>query len=311
MEEVLEEFLLHLDIERGLSVNYQLSTRRSLETFFAWMREKLQGGELLLERVVPEDLTDFLAHRKSLGLAAASVKTEAVALRIFFRFACAKKKGVADPSIYLGIPRIEQYLPETLLLEQIEKLLSAIPVSTPTGLRDLAIFELLYASGLRVSEVCGLRLEDFYPEEKIVRVTGKGEKTRIVPVGAKAVEAIGRYLSKGRPELVVKRSGSQVFLSVRGRALTGQRIWQLAKEYAGAAGLEKNVYPHLFRHSFATHLLGNGADLRVIQEMLGHADISTTQIYTHVDRAHLKAVHQRFHPRSKMKLRTEQQPAGD
>lgn len=299
MDELLEDFLLHLDIERGFSVNYQLSTRRSLESFFVWLRKK-KGASVALKDVEPEDLTAFLSHRKAAGLAAASVKIEAVALRIFFRFACAKKELANDPAIYLGLPRTEQYLPETLLLGQIEKLLEAIPCNTPAGLRDRGIFELLYASGLRVSEVCGLRLEDFYPEEGMLRVTGKGEKTRVVPVGKKAVDAVQTYLGRGRPELVAKWSGAHVFLSVRGRALTGQRIWQLAKEYAKMAGLEKNVYPHLFRHSFATHLLGNGADLRIIQEMLGHADIATTQIYTHVDRSQLKKAHQKFHPRSRM-----------
>jgi integrase/recombinase XerD len=157
---------------------------------------------------------------------------------------------------------------------------------------------LLYASGLRISELANARLENFNFEERVVRVTGKGNKTRLVPVGRKACEALAAYLSDERPKLVKRRSGSEIFLSERGSKLTTVRIWQIVKKYAQRAGLEKNVYPHLLRHSFATHLLGNGADLRVIQEMLGHTDISTTQIYTHVDQQRLKAVHRQFHPRA-------------
>ena len=160
------------------------------------------------------------------------------------------------------------------------------------------MIELLYASGLRISELANARLENFNFEERVVRVTGKGNKTRLVPVGRKACEALAAYLSGERPKLVKRRSGSEIFLSERGSKLTTARIWQIVKKYAQRAGLEKNVYPHLLRHSFATHLLGNGADLRVIQEMLGHTDISTTQVYTHVDQQRLKAVHRQFHPRA-------------
>jgi len=181
---------------------------------------------------------------------------------------------------------------------QVEQLLEKIDTSALYGLRDRAMIELLYASGLRISELAGARLENFNFEERIVRVTGKGNKTRLVPVGRTACEALAAYLSAERPQLVKRRSGSEIFLSARGTKLTTARIWQIVKKHARRAGLEKNIYPHLLRHSFATHLLGNGADLRIIQEMLGHADISTTQVYTHVDQQRLKAVHRRFHPRA-------------
>ncbi|MEM6917131.1 MAG: tyrosine-type recombinase/integrase, partial [Verrucomicrobiota bacterium] len=157
--------------------------------------------------------------------------------------------------------------------------------------------ELLYASGLRVSELTGARLENFFPEEGVIRVTGKGKKTRMVPVGSSAREALSAYLEIERPALVRSKTGSEIFLSKWGKSLTTTRIWQIVKERARIAGIEANVYPHLLRHSFATHLLGNGADLRVIQELLGHADIATTQIYTHVDQKHLRNVHRKFHPR--------------
>jgi integrase/recombinase XerD len=180
----------------------------------------------------------------------------------------------------------------------VEQFLEKIDTKALHGLRDRAMIELLYASGLRISELANARLEDFNFEQRIVRVTGKGNKTRLVPVGRKACEALAAYLSAERPKLVKPRTSSEIFLSERGTKLTTARIWQIVKKHAQRAGLEQNVYPHLLRHSFATHLLSNGADLRIIQEMLGHADISTTQVYTHVDQQRLKAVHRQFHPRA-------------
>ncbi|MCS7009231.1 MAG: tyrosine-type recombinase/integrase [Chthoniobacterales bacterium] len=177
-----------------------------------------------------------------------------------------------------------------------------MPTNSPRGLRDRAIFELLYSSGLRASELCALRLEDYYPEEGFVRIaSGKGAKTRLVPVGSQAANAIEEWLIAGRPQIVRPRSGSHLFLSLRGKPLTPQRLWQLCKRYAALAGISQNVFPHLFRHSFASHLLNGGADLRTIQEMLGHADISTTQIYTHVETERLRSLHHLHHPRSRLR----------
>jgi len=181
---------------------------------------------------------------------------------------------------------------------QVEQLLESVDPKVPLGLRDRAIVELLYASGLRISELAAARLENFDAEERILRITGKGNKMRLVPVGRKAAEALASYLSLERPKLVKRGTGSEIFLSSRGTKLTTARVWQIVKKVAQRSGLEANVYPHLLRHSFATHLLSNGADLRIIQEMLGHADISTTQVYTHVDQQRLKAVHRQFHPRA-------------
>ena len=196
------------------------------------------------------------------------------------------------------MPKIERYLPETLAVPEGERLLAAAAGGTPLELRDRAIVELLYASGLRVSELCGARLENLDLEQGFIRVVGKGNKQRLVPVGSGAREALGRYLQAGRPALVGKRTGAEVFLSVRGRKLTNQRIWQLLNELAGRAGLDKRIHPHMLRHSFATHLLEGGADLRVIQALLGHSDISTTQIYTHVNSRQLHKAHRQFHPRA-------------
>jgi integrase/recombinase XerD len=296
VEKFIDQFLLYLATERGLSVNYQLSTRRSLETFAEWLTRlaRISGPD----EVEPGHFANYLAWRKRSGLAAASIKLEAVALRIFFRFLLARKILTKNPAENLSIPRVEKYLPETLNGSAIGRLLESVGGADPLGLRDRAMLELLYASGLRISELCNVRLEGLDLAEGMIRVTGKGNKTRLVPVGSKARGAIGRYLELERPKLVSKRSGAEIFLSVRGRKLTPQRVWQLIKRYAARAGLEANVYPHLLRHSFATHLLAGGADLRIIQEMLGHADISTTQIYTHVDSSRLKSVHKKFHPRA-------------
>jgi len=291
----IEEFIIWLAVERGLSTNYQLSTRRSLESFAARLA---QEGVVDCAQVTPDSITQYLAWRKRAGLAAASIKLEAVAIRIFFRFLLARQILSANPAEHLPIPHIESYLPETLNAPEVERLLESVHATDPLGLRDRAMLELLYASGLRVSELCQARLENIDLAEGMIRVTGKGNKTRLIPIGSKAVEAIDRYLKIERPTLVRPKTGGEIFLSIRGKKLTPQRIWQLIKQYAARAGLEANVYPHLLRHSFATHLLGGGADLRIIQELLGHADISTTQIYTHVDRTHLKAVHKKFHPRA-------------
>jgi integrase/recombinase XerD len=295
MTNEIEDFVIFLATERGLSENYQLSTRRSLETFAGWMTAQQIPDAAAVDQ---SHLSDYLSHRKRAGLAAASIKAEAIALRIFFRFLVARKMIARDPAEFLTTPRIERYLPDTLNLPDIERLLAAVGDKDLLALRNHAILELLYASGLRISELCNARLENIDLDDGWIRVTGKGNKTRIVPVGGKAREAIARYISNERPNLVGPKSGAEIFLSNNGKKLTRARVWQLVRQYAKAAGLDANVYPHLLRHSFATHLLSNGADLRVIQELLGHADISTTEIYTHVDQRRLKAVHKKFHPRA-------------
>jgi integrase/recombinase XerD len=298
MEESIDQFILHLATERGLSENYQLSTRRSLEEFAAWLssaRRLTQPGDVTLALI-----TDYLAHCKKRGLSPSSIRLAVVAIKILFRFLLARGLLQADPAEYVPLPRPGRSLPETLNELQVERLLESIPTTQPLGLRDRAMVELLYASGLRISELANARLENLLLDERVIRVTGKGNKTRLIPVGRKACAAIAEYLEKERPGMVKKQTGSELFLSMRGTKLTTVRIWQILKRIARHAGLEANVYPHLLRHSFATHLLGNGADLRIIQELLGHADVSTTQIYTHVDQQRLKAVHHRYHPRARL-----------
>ena len=296
MEEEIDAFIRYLAVERGLSENYQLSTHRSLAEFAEWSRR--QHHLKSAREITIDHITEYLADRKRAGLAASSIKLIVVALKIFFRFLLRKGVIRRDPTETLSLPRIERYLPETLNEIQAEQLLEAIDTKAPLGLRDRAMIELLYASGLRISELANARLEHFNAEERILRVVGKGNKTRLVPVGRKACEALAGYLSTERPKLLSRRTGNEIFLSARGTKITTVRIWQIVKKHAKRSGLEANIYPHLLRHSFATHLLGNGADLRIIQEMLGHSDISTTQVYTHVDQQRLKAVHRKFHPRA-------------
>jgi integrase/recombinase XerD len=296
MEQAIEAFIRFLAVERGLSNNYQLSTQRSLTEFAHWCHAKHKIDNV--RHVTLAILSAYLADRKRNGLSAASIKLIVVALKIFFRFLAGKGELDQNPANVLALPRIERYLPETLNELQVEQLLESVDTKVPLGLRDRAIIELLYASGLRISELTHTRLENFDSEEGILRVTGKGNKTRLVPVGRKACEALASYLSTERPKLIKRGTCSEIFLSARGMKLTTARVWQIVKRIAQRSGLEANVYPHLLRHSFATHLLSNGADLRIIQEMLGHADISTTQVYTHVDQQRLKSVHRQFHPRA-------------
>ena len=295
--EAIDRFILYLATERGLSENYQISTRRSLEDFADWASNRQQpfppGKTELAE------LTKYLASEKERGLAPASMKLIVVALKIFFRFLKMRSMTEKDPAELLTLPRLTRFLPETLNQVQVNRLLEVNIRGRPFPLRDRAILELFYASGLRISELTGARLENLNLQERIIRVVGKGSKTRLVPVGRIACDAIDQYLNQERVHLVGRKTGNEVFLSRHGKKLTTQRVWQIIKEIAASAGFDTNVYPHLLRHSFATHLLANGADLRVIQELLGHADISTTQIYTHVALDRLKSVYAKHHPRAK------------
>lgn len=297
MERDIERFVRYLAVEKGLSDNYQLSVRRALDHLAEWLeneRSVTEPGQVTLDH-----LTAYLAHRRlDDRVASSSLRVNLIGIKIFFRHLAGKGKVSEDVAEGIDSPKVEKYLPETLNEPSVKKLLEASREdSRPLARRDTAILELLYSSGLRVSELVNARLENIFLEDGAIRVTGKGNKTRVVPVGSAALEALNCYLEEERPSLVSRQSGSEIFLSKWGKKLTTTRIWQIVKQRAKLAGIEQNVYPHLLRHSFATHLLGNGADLRVIQELLGHADISTTQIYTHVDQKQLRDVHRKFHPR--------------
>ena len=283
---------MFLATERGLSNNYQLLVRRNLEKFSNWLNDIKQ-----LDSITTDDLSEYLSKRKKEGLAASSIRQNVVSLKIFFRFLCNNIILSEDIAEGLFSPKPEQLLPKTINQKDVKQLLESIETSDPLGMRDRALIELLYSSGLRLGEIMEALLENLYLEEGHIRVTGKGNKTRIVPIGKKALEAINNYLEKGRKKLVNSKSTSHIFLSIRGKKLSPSRIWQIVKERSKRADIKSPIHPHQLRHSFATHLLSGGADLRIIQELLGHADISTTQTYTHVDEKGLKKVHKKFHPR--------------
>jgi integrase/recombinase XerD len=294
MEFQVDGFILYLATERGLSTAYQLSVRQTLDKLLEWTSKQ---GHQEWRDLGTDELSVFLSHLRKSDLDASSLRIALVHLKIFFRFLQKRHHIEIDPAEPLLSPKTTAKLPETLNAETVEQLLSSINSEKRLGKRDLALLELFYASGLRLSEICNARLEFLDLDDHFLRITGKGNKTRLVPVGEKARTALNRYLTGERPNLVTRKTSSHIFLSIRGGPLSPDRVRQIVKERAKQAGIDQNIYPHLLRHSFATHLLENGADLRVIQELLGHADIATTQIYTHVDQKRLKVVHKNFHPR--------------
>ena len=290
MQTHLERFIRFLAAENGLSTAYQLSVRQTLEEFARFLEMDNTG----LAQTGIDTLSAFLRHLQDRGMARSSMRVEMVHLRIFFRWLAGTGILEKDPSVFLEMPRQGLSLPHVLDQKTVSNLLESIDIQDiPLGCRDRALLEMIYACGMRVSEIINCKLESFDKDEAFVRVLGKGNKTRLVPVGRSALDA----LEKGRPKLVRTGTKSHIFLTVRGRPLTRERVRQILRERARAAGLEQHVFPHILRHSFATHLLENGADLRIIQEMLGHADISTTQIYTHLEQQRLNSIHHRFHPR--------------
>ena len=291
MDHLVDAFVDHLTVERGLAANTRLAYRLDLAQFSAYLRRKRLEFSHSLTR---QDITDFLLAQRKRGLSTASIARQLAALRMFYRFLVREKFLTADVTQLIDTPKLWRNLPDTLSTGDLELLLAAPNLRTKLGLRDRAMLELMYATGLRVSEVSHLRLNDLNADAGFLRTVGKGSKERIVPVGKQAIHWLQRYLKESRRPT----NCPEIFLSTRGRALSTKSIWRLVRQYAHRAGITKHLSPHTLRHSFATHLLNNGADLRVIQEMLGHADISTTQIYTHVDQQRIKDTHYRFHPRS-------------
>jgi integrase/recombinase XerD len=288
--------LAHLELERGLSV-HTLSAYES--DLVQAARHCEQQGVKNWRTVKPEEVAAWLAALTREQYAAASLARKLTAVRLLARHLVRENLRKDDFAVLLPGPKLRRPLPETLTTEEVTRLLEAPLATTPQGLRDRAMLELMYSSGLRVSELCGLRLQAVDLEEKLVRVMGKGSKERVVPFGKAAAGAVQIYLSSGRPALVKRRTGSELFLSQQGKGISRKMFWVTIKQHAQRAGIAKPVKPHLLRHSFATHLLAHGADLRAIQEMLGHADLATTQIYTAVEGRRLVAEHARFHPRGR------------
>ena len=288
-------YLTYLRLERGLSKNSLEAYRRDIDKLEQYLRPLSKT----LERATPQDLQHFLRDLGETGLERTSIVRIVSGLRGFYRFLLTEKIILADPTEKLEVRSPRRKLPEVLTIAEVEAILGTPDRATNKGLRDHAILEVLYASGARVSEVTGLRLNQLFLKDGLIKLFGKGSKERLVPLGRQASSALEIYLSRVRPLHLVKgRATDSVFLNQeRGTGLSRMSIWTIVQEAAKEAGVEKPVYPHIFRHSFATHLIEGGADLRVVQEMLGHSDISTTEIYTHVDTAFLREVHRTFHPR--------------
>jgi len=287
-----DQFINHLRVERGLSENTIQSYSRDLMRFFQFL-EKKKLSPLL---VTQDDIVEYVGTLSAV-LSVRSTARNISALKMFFRFLVSDGKIESSPARLLDTPKLERRLPEILSHKEVELLLSTPDISKPLGQRDRAMLEVLYATGLRVSELVGLNISNINLEAGFVRTVGKGSKERMVPMGSKAMEALKDYLSDGRAGLLKKQTSSFLFLNSRGRHMTRQGFWKIIKRYGLAAGIKKVITPHIMRHSFASHLLEYGADLRSVQVMLGHADISTTQIYTHITRERLKKVHEKYHPR--------------
>jgi integrase/recombinase XerD len=288
-------FLEHLSLDRGLSGNTREAYRNDLTRYFRFLVER---GAAAPGDVRPEHVRGLIAMLSDLGMAPSSVARNLTAIRMFHRFLLADRSASEDPTEGVEIPRRGRKLPDVLEIHDVFRILESIEPGGPKDVRDRALLEFLYATGLRVSELVSVTLADLDERENLVRVTGKGNKERIVPVGGAALHHTKQYLRTGRTGDVPRsRSGDRLFLSLRGRPLTRYAVWKIIRERARAAGVDKAVSPHTFRHSFATHLLEGGADLRSVQELLGHSDISTTQIYTHLDREFLREVITTFHPR--------------
>ncbi|MDB5290170.1 MAG: XerD [Phycisphaerales bacterium] len=286
-------FLLHLASERGLADNSLHAYRRDLED----MEDHFARTGKTLVSAGPDDFRDYLQGQTRKGQATKTVSRRLAAIRVFLRFLATFGHDSAPILQQLERPKPERSLPKVLSRTQVNQLLGAPDPKSMLYTRDVAILELLYASGLRATELCEVKLRDVNLQVRCVRVLGKGSKERIVPMGGEAVAAIARYLTECRPRLDKKGNAERLFLSRTGKPLERIGLWYLVEKYGRSSGLLKSVSPHTLRHCFATHLIGGGADLRVVQELLGHSDISTTQIYTHVDQDRLKAVHVKYHPR--------------
>ena len=291
----ISSFLTHIRVEKGLASNTVSAYRRDLMKF----SEFAQKRKLSVETVSRDALVDFLAGLYRQKLESKSVARHLVSLRNFFRFAQIQELVAEDPTVNLESPKIRRSLPGYLRLEEVERLLEQPDAKTPLGLRDLAMLEVLYSAGLRVSELVGLRVSDLDTKVGCVRCIGKGDKERIVPIGKKALDMVEGYLRDARPKMIGKFAGSPtLFVNRRGKPLSRVGVWKILSAYGRRARLRVALTPHMLRHSFATHLLEGGADLRSVQLMLGHADISTTQIYTHVVEERLKQIYKAHHPRA-------------
>ncbi|WAA10503.1 site-specific tyrosine recombinase XerD [Fervidibacillus albus] len=297
MKNEMQDFLHFLIVEKGLAENTIQSYRRDLNSYTNFLRKQLHVTEL--NQVNRSDIMQFLSRLKEENKSSRTIARHIASIRSFHQFLLREKVTEHDPTIHIETPHREMTLPKVLNVNEVETLLRSPDVQTPFGLRDQAMLELMYATGMRVSELIQLNVIDVHISMGFVRCIGKGNKERIIPIGRYALNAVETYIKNGRPKLLrPKYRTDALFLNHHGKRLSRQGFWKILKQLAQKAGIQKELTPHTLRHSFATHLLENGADLRSVQEMLGHSDISTTQIYTHVSKSRLKDVYGKFHPRA-------------
>ncbi|WP_100331475.1 site-specific tyrosine recombinase XerD [Bacillus xiapuensis] len=297
MKDQLQDFIHYMIVEKQLAKNTVAAYERDLKHYLLFLDKVEQLSSL--NDVTRTHIVQFLNHLKEEGKSGKTIVRHIASIRSFHQFLLRDKAVEHDPSVHIETPKTEKKLPKVLSLEEVEALLAAPDPSTPLGKRDQAMLELLYATGIRVSELISLNIEDIHLMMGFVRCVGKGNKERIIPIGKTAITVLEDYLQTGRAQLISKKQASEaLFLNHRGSRLTRQGFWKILKALARKSNIQKELTPHTLRHSFATHLLENGADLRAVQEMLGHADISTTQIYTHVTKTRMKDVYTKFHPRA-------------
>jgi len=298
-EEELKRYLQFARLEKGLAENSLNAYQNDLQRYLLFIRSICRIDRI--EGITLSHIERYLDEISELGLATSSITRNISSIRGFHEFAVVEGHAPANPAELIDLPKRAHSLPEVLNAEEVGAILDTPDRTHPAGIRDAAILELLYGSGMRVSELTGLQPDSLYFEIGFIRVTGKGDKERLVPAGEPAQQALEHYLEAVRPRFLhptqIKKAKNRLFLNQRGGPLTRISVWNIVKKYAKQAGIEKNVYPHIFRHSFATHLLEGGADLRAVQEMLGHSSILTTEIYTHIDRSLLHQIHREFHPR--------------
>lgn len=295
MQDLIQEFINYLSVERGLAKNTLMAYGRDLRLYTQYLKQR-GGGEF--DAVKREGISDFLYELKKRGLTTTSICRALTAVKMFHRFLVRENFAKDDPTTLVETPKTWKRVPDVLSQPEVESIIQAAHGNSPQLIRDYAILELFYASGMRVTELADMKLSGLSFDAGYVRCIGKGRKERLIPIGKKSREALQLYCKKVRPKYEGRAAATDIlFLSRLGKRMSRQFIWKLIKSYAKKANIHKNIKPHTLRHTFATHLLEHGADLRSVQEMLGHSDISTTQIYTHVDKERLKSVHKEFHPR--------------
>jgi integrase/recombinase XerD len=295
MEELIDSFLDYLSVERGLAKNTIASYRVDLRRYLAFISA---NGIFALSKISKSNIMDFMLAEKEKGVSPVSIARRLAAMRMFHRFLARERILKEDPTNLIDSPKLWKKIPDTLSLNEVEALIAQPDPLDLQGCRDRAILETLYATGMRVSEAVNLRKDNVNMDVGFLRCVGKGNKERVIPLGKKAIHSIQRYLEFSRPKLLGKNSNAEfLFLNRSGKSISRQSLWKIIKRCGVKAKIKKLIKPHTLRHSFATHLLERGADLRSVQEMLGHSDISTTQIYTHINKDRLKSVHKMFHPR--------------